>query len=169
MENLTSKNIGIRHGLVCFLLVFTLVGFGVNSVNGQEAVSCELKAFKVEKSNPDSEQEKLVPAQAAKPGQVIEYRAKYTNNLKKKITSLKPTIPIPTGMTWIPGRKEKVSEASLDGKNFQKFPIKESRTLESGKVEQVAVDPSRYRALRWYVQELPAGGDILISTRVMID
>lgn len=105
-------------------------------------------------------------AEKASPGDVIEYQAVYTNQNKGAIKNLIPTMPIPTGMEYVPGsaRPSQVL-ASLDGKKFEPVPLKRMVTLPNGKQESREVPYSEYRALRWNGSDLAANGSLSVIAR----
>src|SRR2546423_1059682 len=64
-------------------------------------VMVDLKAFKVV---PKADgQEELAPADKAKPGEVIEYQARYTNEGAKPVANLQALLPIPAHLEYLPG------------------------------------------------------------------
>jgi uncharacterized repeat protein (TIGR01451 family) len=105
-------------------------------------------------------------AEKASPGDVIEYQAVYTNQNKGAIKNLVPTMPIPTGMEYVPGSAKPAQVlASLDGKKFEPVPLKRMVTLPNGKQESRDVPYSEYRALRWNGTDLAGNGSFSVSAR----
>ena len=72
------------------------------AANGQNAndVVVTLKAQKVERTRDGKEV--LRVADRAIPGEVIQYDAVYRNQGKKGIRNLQPTLPIPSGLEYLP-------------------------------------------------------------------
>ena len=70
--------------------------------------------------------EQLVAAGAVKPGDVLEYRASYTNKSAKPVKGLVASLPIPEGLEYLPGTAapggEKVMAATKDGR-FAAVPL----------------------------------------------
>lgn len=106
------------------------------------------------------------PADKASPGDVIEYQAVYTNQGKSPVQNLVPTMPIPSGMEYIPGSAKPAQVmASLDGKKFEAVPLKRMVTLPNGKQELREVPYEEYRFVRWAGSDMTAGGNTIVSAR----
>lgn len=106
------------------------------------------------------------PAEKASPGDVIEYQAVYTNQGKSPVKDLVPTMPIPTGMEYIPGSAKPAQVmASLDGKKFEAVPLKRMVTLPNGKQEQREVPYAEYRFVRWTAADMVVGSSTMVSAR----
>ena len=65
-----------------------------------EVVAIKLEQFKVVKDA--SGQESLADAKTVKPGDIVEYRATYTNRDGRPVKGLLATLPIPVGMNYLP-------------------------------------------------------------------
>ena len=111
--------------------------------------------------------EQLVAADAVKPGDVLEYRASYTNKSGKPVKGLVANLPIPEGLEYLPGTAapggEKVTAATKDGR-FAAVPL--SRMV-NGKSEPVPY--AEYRNLRWPLGELPASGTAIVTLRARVE
>lgn len=130
-------------------------------------VVVDLKGFKVVTGA--DKKESILSVDKAKPGDIIEYRATYTNKGKNAAANLKATLPIPTGTEYLGNSARPATVlASLDGKTFSPAPLKRKVTLPSGKTELENVPSSEYRALRWELAELKAGQSSVFSMRVKI-
>jgi uncharacterized repeat protein (TIGR01451 family) len=106
------------------------------------------------------------PADQASPGDVIEYQAVYTNQGKSLVKNLVPTMPIPSGMEYIPGSAKPAQVmASLDGKKFEAVPLKRMVTLPNGKQELREVPYEEYRFVRWTGGDMTAGSSTMVSAR----
>ncbi|MEW6156816.1 MAG: hypothetical protein AB1813_05250 [Verrucomicrobiota bacterium] len=113
--------------------------------------------------------EVLETAGKSKPGDVIQYRAEYTNQTGGKISNLQPTLPIPAGMEYIDaGATPAPDAASLDGKTFSAIPLKRVVKQPGGGVKEEIVPAAEYRALRWSVKELGAGQATQVTARVRV-
>lgn len=113
--------------------------------------------------------EKLVAADRAFPGEVIQYDALYVNQSAKPLTGVAPTLPIPNGMVFVPESASPApSEASLDGKKFEPLPILRKVRMPSGEEKQVEVPATEYRALRWKAGDLAAGAKTAITARTKL-
>lgn len=114
-------------------------------------------------------QEALQPAERAFPGDVIQYDATYHNRADKGIANVAPTLPIPTGMEYVPdSAKPAPALASLDGKLFEPIPLKRQVILPSGEVQEQEVPATEYRALRWNLGEMEAGGRTTVVARARL-
>jgi uncharacterized repeat protein (TIGR01451 family) len=113
----------------------------------------------------------LKPAAQAHPGDVVEYRAVYTNNGATGIGHLLATIPVPAGTTYIAGSAVPAAgaQASLDGVHFAPMPLMHVVNNADGKPDQKPVPLADYRALRWQVPALSAHADVTASLRVRIN
>ena len=132
---------------------------------GDLAIS--LEARKVVKQ-PDG-QEKLLPAERAFPGEVVQYDALYFNKSLKALQNVSPTLPIPNGMVFVPESAKPVpAEASLDGRKFELIPIKRKVTLPNGEVAEKEVSPTEYRALRWHLGDMAAGSQTTVIARTKL-
>lgn len=127
-----------------------------------EPVKVNLQAFKVVSANG---KESLVESKTAKPGDVLEYRATYTNTGKKAVTNLAATLPVPQGMEYVALSSQPSSAlASVDGQNFSAVPL--MRRQADGKEQPVPA--AEYRALRWKVADLQPGKSFVVSARVRV-
>lgn len=129
-------------------------------------VKVQLKSFKVvNKQNKES----LIAAKTAKPGDLIEYQATYKNTGKKGVQGVMATLPIPSGMHFVPNSvSPKSMMVSLDGKHFSKPPLKKKIVLSNGGVEYKLVPHQEYRFLRWNLDKIPAGKKRMVTARVKV-
>lgn len=113
----------------------------------------------------------LVPADQARPGDIIEYKAVYKNTGKSGAQNLEATLPVPVGgMEYLPHTAyPKPVKASVDGRKFEPVPLKHSVTLPDGKQELREVPYSEYRYLRWELGELSPGKSTWVSARARLN
>lgn len=112
--------------------------------------------------------ESSAPADAAKPGDVIEYVATYRNTGKQPLRNLEATLPIPHNTEFVPGSANPANaRASLDAKSFAAMPLKRT-TTKDGKTVEMLVPVRDYRALRWPAVELPADKTATFTARVKV-
>lgn len=113
--------------------------------------------------------ESFAPADHAKPGEIVEYRATYSNRGTTAARSLTATLPIPRGTEFVPGtvRPTRV-EASLDGKRFAAAPLMRRVRHADGRETLEPVPPSEYRALRWPLGTLDANSSRTVVARVRV-
>ena len=108
-------------------------------------------------------------ATGAKPGDVLEYTARYTNRGNAAADALSPSMPIPTGTEYLPTETvPKPSHASLDGTTFAPIPLRRPVQGADGVVRIVDVPVREYRALRWTVGTLAAGSEATVRARVRV-
>ena len=113
--------------------------------------------------------EQLIAADTARPGEVIQYDAVYRNTSRKAVLNLAPTLPIPAGMEFVAESALPVpAQASLDGRTFAPFPLVRKIQRPDGRIEEVPVPVSEYRALRWNVGELNADATTRIIARARL-
>ena len=112
----------------------------------------------------------LQPAAQSKPGDIIEYSSTYKNGGASAAEKLLATVPVPAGTTLIAGSAQPAQAlASTDGVAFAPMPLMRSVHQPDGSQRSEAVPLADYRALRWSVGTLGAGGSVVVSLRVRID
>lgn len=116
-------------------------------------VTAELTARRVVLSGAGAES--LESAAAARPGDVIEYRAVYTNRGDGTVRNLEGTLPIPAWTEYLPGTAvPAAATASIDGKVYGPVPLKRKVKYADGRQEIVDIPPAEYRFLRWNLGDL---------------
>lgn len=144
----------------------TLLALGMtllilSPAHAQDALSMKLVANAVT-TNADG---KLVytPVKNAKAGQLIQYKATYTNNINKAITDLAVTLPVPINTAFTGTAQPVGAMATIDGKTFAAMPLMRN---VNGKLVKVPL--SEYRALRWNIKLLPAkqSADVSLNATV---
>jgi uncharacterized repeat protein (TIGR01451 family) len=117
----------------------------------------------------DRGEERLVPAEQARPGETLEYRARYLNSGDVTVRQLVASLPVPAGMEYVPGSAAPAQVfASLDGKTFSPVPLKRRVRLANGKEVEREVPYGEYRALRWTLGELDANGEETVRARMRL-
>lgn len=150
-------------------LAFALTGaaFAASVVHAAGGVTVELTASRVTKAQG---KESLAPAEKAKPGELLEYRALYKNAGKDDAKGLAATLPIPRGTQYVPGTATPGRlEASLDGHTFAPVPLKRKVRLADGRTVMREVPVSEYRALRWPLGTLAAQQSKTVVARVRVE
>jgi uncharacterized repeat protein (TIGR01451 family) len=112
--------------------------------------------------------EKLEDASVVKPGEVIEYRAVYTNTGDKPVTNLLATLPVAEGLELIPGSSLPKTPAALAATSDGKYAAMPLMRVVPGKAKPEPVPYAEYRSLRWSVPQLPANGVFVVSARVHV-
>ena len=115
--------------------------------------------------------ETLQDAGTAKPGEILEETAIYTNKSKSFVTKLEATLPIPLNTELVPNSIKPATaavRASTDGLSFRPLPLKRKVKLANGVETEQLVPLNEYRFLRWYPGELAAGKSLNYSARFKI-
>ena len=117
----------------------------------------------------DDGKEMLLSADQAKPGDILQYTATYTNKTNKSWRDLEATIPIPTYTEYVPASSRPAgAKASLDGQSFQSIPLRRKVKQADGKEVTQLIPYGEYRALRWFVGKLSENQELKFSTRVKL-
>ena len=160
-----------RHVLaVCVLALALAVSAGVAAASAN--LTGTLEAYRVVVS--DDGVEKFLPADNARPKDVIEYRLTYSNAGDEPIQQILITDPVPIGTQLLnpaaPQPKTARVELSIDGgKNFQQWPIMVKKTNDKGEEKLVEATPDMVTHIRWTLTEAirPKGG-ITLTYRTVI-
>ena len=125
-------------------------------------VEADLQAFKVAGT-------KLVAATSARPGEVIEYQARYTNTGGAPAQRFTPQLPVPESLVYVnssalPGNVL----ASTDGKNFAPAPLMRMVKTSDGITKRVAIPLREYRFLRWQLGTLAPGQSVTVKARARV-
>jgi hypothetical protein len=132
-----------------------------------EEIGVELEAWRVVALLDGSE--RFEAADHARPGDVIEYRARFTNGTGIAVHGLRGVIPIPAETEYLAATASPaVAEASTDGHSFSPVPLQRRVQREDGQESWEPVPPAEYRFLRWTVAELAEDEERVVSARVRI-
>lgn len=157
----------LRHFPTPAVLAFVALSFAAPTAFADAAVQVKMTAHRI--TTTDRGEERLAQAEQAKPGETIEYRARYVNRGAAPVRELLASIPIPAGTAYVPGSAAPAEAfASLDGRAFAPIPLKRRVRLPNGKEAEVEVPASEYRALRWAIGTLAASGEQTVSARVRV-
>lgn len=133
-----------------------------------EPISIELQAFKVVRD--EDGKEKFQTAQNMKPGDILEYRAIYSNVSQKEVKNLQANLPIPvTTQLLLDTVAPKVVKASTDGRVFAPAPLMRSVKLADGSTQMRPLPLSEYRALNWPIGTVKPGQDVTVRARVRLN
>lgn len=134
------------------------------SQNG--AIESRLEARKVVRAADGTET--FATADAAKPGDVIEYVATYRNTTAQPVRNLEATLPIPANTEIVSGTARPASaKASVDAAKFSEVPLKRKVKREGREIDE-PVPLREYRYLRWYPGEIAGGKSAVFSARVRV-
>jgi uncharacterized repeat protein (TIGR01451 family) len=108
-------------------------------------------------------------ADAARPGDVLEYVAQYHNNSSHLIRQLAATLPIPEGTELVPtSALPPGALASTDGTHFAPVPLTRKVIETNGKLVDQPIPYREYRFLRWPSQDLAAGATLQVAARAKL-
>jgi uncharacterized repeat protein (TIGR01451 family) len=147
------------------LAAFAIALGTVQAAHAGDAVTVTLTAHKVERQ---SGKDVLRAADAASPGDLIEYHARYRNATDREVREVAATLPVPAGLEYVantaaPGRVL----ASLDGRNYSPVPLMR-RVQRAGREVVEAVPASEYRYLRWPLGTLGPRADRTVRARMRV-
>jgi uncharacterized repeat protein (TIGR01451 family) len=133
------------------------------------SVEVRLEQFKV--ITTENGQENLVAADTVNPGDIVEYRATYSNRDGKSVKGLLATLPVPQGMHYLPKTArpgpERIKVATARGV-FGPEPLHREVKV-NGKTLSEPVPYAEYRSIQWSLGQLAAGADAVVSARVQVD
>jgi uncharacterized repeat protein (TIGR01451 family) len=153
--------------LTLAILIAATAVAAARPARAEGSVAVELTAARVTKSQGS---EVLAPAEQARPGELLEYRAVYRNDGAREARGLMATLPIPRGTTYVPGSAQpRRVEASLDGRAFAPVPLKRAVKTPDGRTVVQEVPVAEYRALRWPLGALPSRERRTVVARVRIE
>jgi uncharacterized repeat protein (TIGR01451 family) len=117
----------------------------------------------------DNGAEKLVPAAATQPGDVLQYTAHFGNPTAATMREVVATLPVPTGTQWLPSSAQPRSAlVSADGVRFAPMPLMRKQLLPSGQWKEVAVPVAEIRYLRWTARPLASSESFSTQLRVLV-
>ena len=116
-----------------------------------------------------NDKEQKEPGDKAKPGEVIEYVAEYRNSGKAPVTNVVATLPVPSGMEFVPETAQPLQVmASTDERNYAPVPLKRTVKGADGKLVEQMVPYSEYRSLRWALGEIRGGSSKSVKARMKV-
>lgn len=154
----------IRLALACAVLA--AVCGAAATARAEAGVTVHLTANRVTKL---MGRDVLAPAETARPGETLEYRAVYRNEGPREARSFLATLPIPRGTSYLPGSAApgKV-EASLDGRTFALVPLTRVVKGPDGRDVVREIPVAEYRALRWSLGSLGIHQARAVTARVRV-
>lgn len=150
-------------------LLFTVTAHAGNTAAQPQIV---LQAWQVQSVVEAGEtKERLQPLQQIRPGDVIEYEARYVNATPKAAQGVQLTLPVPAGgIRYLPAHDSAtpVQTASLDGVKFEPVPLRRAVHRSDGRRVMEDVPLTEYRFLRWNLGDLPAGAQRTVRARMQL-
>lgn len=158
-------------GLIVFLLLS--IPLQVQADSNEGGLTGIVEAYKVVKGDNDSEL--LLPADKARPKDIIEYKLTYTNDSSSPLKKITITDPIPVGTVYISrsASKPEIGEVqfSIDGgENFQPWPILIlKKTGTSSEEEWTKAEPEMVTHIQWIIDStIEPDHEIAISYRACV-
>lgn len=125
----------------------------------QESISTTLHAYVLEGDTLAP----VTPQTVLQAGDVVEYHAYVANHSKERVRSVNVSFDVPKEAELIGGFSPDTPLASVDGTRFYPTPL---RTNVGGQVETIAM--SRYKAIRWNVQDLGIDGVAVVKFQMKL-
>lgn len=108
-------------------------------------------------------------ATTAKPGDILEEVATYTNTTRSSLKGFEATLPVPGNTELVMASiKPANAMASVDGKTFAKLPLVQIVRQSNGVEVEQPVPLGQYRYLRWYPGEIAAEKSMTVSARFKV-
>ncbi len=111
--------------------------------------------------------EELKEAGSVKPGDILEYRVRYTNRSGNAVNGFTATLPLPEQLEYLPRSAtpgaDSVRAATADSR-YAPEPL--MRTVPGQTAEPVPY--AEYRSLRWNLGQLPAGAVAEVAARARV-
>lgn len=141
----------------------------LGSAKNQTPITIELKQFKVLKDEHGNV--KLMDASAVLPGDVIEYRALYSNRGNSALPVI-ATLPIPESLEYLKDSatadNKLAHTVALKDSQFSKEPLVQKFVTASGSTVSQPLPYASYRYVRWDLGNLPSGKSIEVSVRAKV-
>ena len=119
-------------------------------------------------------EELFMPANEARPQDVIEYRLTYANNGAAAVHNISITDPVPAGVQYVAktAKNDKAhrAEFSVDsGKTFHAWPVKVTKKTADGKEVTVDATPDMVTHIRWTLSgDLKPANEVTFSYRAKV-
>ena len=120
-------------------------------------------------------EEVFVPADEARPQDVIEYRLKYANNGEAVVHNVSIVDPVPTGVQYLEKTAKAAAgkgliEFSVDaGRTFHAWPVRVKKVAADGRETWVDAAPDMVTHIRWTLSgELKPENDVTLSYRAKV-
>ncbi len=113
--------------------------------------------------------EVMQSAEVAKPGDVLDEAATYSNKSAAPVKSLQATLPVPPNTELVLNSiKPSGAKASTDGSEFSSLPLKRKVKQANGVEVEQLIPIGEYRYLRWYPGDLAPGKSLVFSARFKV-
>lgn len=123
----------------------------------------------------DNGEEAYLPADEARPQDVIEYRLTYANRGDQAVAKLSITDPVPAGARYVAKTAHSPKSAAVvfsadGGKTFHKWPVRVKQTHAKGRDVWVDATPEMITHIRWTLSgALEPASEISFSYRAEVE
>jgi uncharacterized repeat protein (TIGR01451 family) len=167
-------------GVAAIACAFTLGFFALNvaaadvasaesSTKVKAPITVILKQFKV--LNDEHGNAKLVDVKAVLPGDVLEYRAVYSNRGSAALPVV-ATLPIPESLEYVKesasASTDLVHTVALKDSQYSKEPLMQKVVTASGATLSQPLPYASYRYVRWDLGNLSPGKSVEVSVRAKV-
>ena len=142
------------------------------AVAANKGLTGNIQAFRVVESKDGGE--KFLPAEKARPSDVIEYRLTYKNEGEMSVRNIFITDPIPTGTQYIEASASRPLRGNVEfsvdgGKTYQTWPIKVTEVTPDGREIVTEATPDMVTHIRWTLNDtFTPDEEITVSYRTLI-
>lgn len=120
-------------------------------------------------------EEAYLPADEARPQDVIEYRLTYANRGEQAVSKLSITDPVPAGACYVAKTARAPKSATVlfsvdDAKTFHAWPVRVKQTNAEGREVWVDATPAMITHIRWTLSgDLAPADEIKFSYRAEVE
>jgi len=160
-----------RHAIIVIALVVMVFG-SLAAAAGQGPLTGSVEALRV--VSQDNGRDVFLPADEARPQDILEYRVTYANNGETTLRNVTVVDPVPVGTEYI-GRSatrpnDGTVEFSIDGgKSYHTWPIRTKKTNAAGEEVEVEATPDMVTHIRWVIaSDFEPETEITFSYRTIV-
>lgn len=120
-------------------------------------------------------EEVYLPADEARPQDVIEYRLKYANHGGAAVRNVSVTDPVPAGVQYVAKTAKTPAAGAVQfsadsGKTFHAWPVKVKKVAADGRETWSDATPDMITHIRWTLSgELKPEGEVVLSYRARVE
>lgn len=114
------------------------------------------------------------PAKQTEPGQILEYNLSYVNQMRKPLSGLVVSGPIPANTSYVANSASTAIASDLlvsidGGATFEREPVRRQMKMPNGQMKTVIIPAEKYTNVRWNVkQPIQPNGNQLYAYRVKV-
>lgn len=165
-----KRHIGVAL-LALFMALPGMAQLAPAAANGNAAkTTAPIQVVLVQKKvvKDDKGAEKLVDlTDGVKPGEVIEYQATYKNVGERVIKAIKAELPVPDGLEYVPKSARPAAGVQFTSRQGEAGAEPLTRKSGAGKAEPVPY--SQYGEIRWTIDEIAPGKEVVVKARTMLE